>query len=700
MASKRRFEFVEGSSSKFWEVEVEGPRMTVCFGKVGTAGSPKDKTFASAAESEREAAKLIAEKTKKGYVEVGATAPSKAAAPAKAAAAAKAPAAASAKAAKAPAASAATSDSAPVQALLDAIRKKEKWLVSQLQPPASPAALEILRALEVPPLVSALYAMHDGTKAEFFGSYTLLPVEQIVSQRAMMNGILAKKPEWVESGNWNAKWVPFLADGDGQLYCVDPTGAFESGAPGQILFYDHETGPVREFASFDVLLGLLTTLAKKGLLDQEAQEESEEKYDELCADAKNIGMPKMPAKELKAVWRRLVGDPDPSLSDEQKLAIALPLARQYPAERDLWGMVTRFARPLEQWPLLAEAAKAYERLTPPRDRPSGTSDLVLALHRLGRDEEALAVLTTALKLPINGNSSRMYYVPTEADAAFRQRAWVIATEITTAFPHHKDMELWWERGTQATDPAERVLAFEALIALCKKRAAGKSSIDSYLEGFKNKAERQLALDRIAQLTGEAKLDALLAAAKRFPDPNSNEIWHLAATCAVDLGSWKQAEEAGAKLIELESYDGTKYEWCRYQVLALHELGRDEEALKVLKKALKPLEDDKGADFLVAIPWHEAREAGTLQPRPEDAAFEAKCFALATKVLPENPFAWKWRGALATAPSERKSAFEKVLALSAVELLRVDEDGEPYYGEESLKLFGALRDEAKEQLARG
>ena len=290
MASKRRFEFVEGSSSKFWEIEVEGPRMTVCFGRVGTAGSPKDKTFASAAESEREAAKLVAEKTRKGYVEVGATAPAKAAAPAKASAAAPA------KAAKAPAASAATSDSAPVQALLDAIRKKEKWLVSQLQPPASPAALETLRALEVPPLMSALYAMHDGTKAEFFGSYTLLPVEQIVSQRAMMSELLARMPEWVESGNWNAKWVPFLADGDGQLYCVDPTGAFDSGAPGQILFYDHEAGPERAFASFDVVLELLTTLAKKGLLDQEAQEESEGKYEDLVASAKNAGMPKMSAK--------------------------------------------------------------------------------------------------------------------------------------------------------------------------------------------------------------------------------------------------------------------------------------------------------------------------------------------------------------------------------------------------------------------
>lgn len=103
---------------------------------------------------------------------------------------------------------------------------------------------------------------------------------------------------------------------------------------------------------------------------------------------------------------------------------------------------------------------------------------------------------------------------------------------------------------------------------------------------------------------------------------------------------------------------------------------------------------------MAIPWHEAREAETLQRKPEDAAFEAKCFALATKVLPDNPFAWKWRGALASAPPGRKSAFEKVLALSAVELLRVGKAGTSYYGEDELKLFRGLRDEAKEQLARG
>ncbi|MFT3714352.1 MAG: WGR domain-containing protein [Archangium sp.] len=67
----RRFEFVEGSSSKFWEVSVEGNTMTVVFGKIGTPGQSKPKAFASPDAAQKEADKLVSEKTKKGYVEVG-----------------------------------------------------------------------------------------------------------------------------------------------------------------------------------------------------------------------------------------------------------------------------------------------------------------------------------------------------------------------------------------------------------------------------------------------------------------------------------------------------------------------------------------------------------------------------------------------------------------------------------------------------
>jgi uncharacterized protein (TIGR02996 family) len=67
----RRFEFVEGSSNKFWEVKVEGEQQIVRFGKIGTAGQVKEKDFDSAGEAKADTKKLIAEKTGKGYVEVG-----------------------------------------------------------------------------------------------------------------------------------------------------------------------------------------------------------------------------------------------------------------------------------------------------------------------------------------------------------------------------------------------------------------------------------------------------------------------------------------------------------------------------------------------------------------------------------------------------------------------------------------------------
>ena len=70
----RRFEFVEGTSNKFWEISVEGDSVTVRFGKVGTNGQSQTKTFASESEAKAQHDKQIAEKLKKGYVEVGAVA--------------------------------------------------------------------------------------------------------------------------------------------------------------------------------------------------------------------------------------------------------------------------------------------------------------------------------------------------------------------------------------------------------------------------------------------------------------------------------------------------------------------------------------------------------------------------------------------------------------------------------------------------
>jgi DNA ligase-1 len=69
--TKRRFECVQGSSDKFWEVDLQGSSVSVRFGRNGTQGQASVKNFADAAKAAKHADKMIGEKLKKGYVEVG-----------------------------------------------------------------------------------------------------------------------------------------------------------------------------------------------------------------------------------------------------------------------------------------------------------------------------------------------------------------------------------------------------------------------------------------------------------------------------------------------------------------------------------------------------------------------------------------------------------------------------------------------------
>jgi uncharacterized protein (TIGR02996 family) len=68
---KRYFEFSEGSSNKFWEASVEGTTLKTRHGKIGTTGQIVIKELSSKPEAMSAMDKLIAEKTKKGYVEGG-----------------------------------------------------------------------------------------------------------------------------------------------------------------------------------------------------------------------------------------------------------------------------------------------------------------------------------------------------------------------------------------------------------------------------------------------------------------------------------------------------------------------------------------------------------------------------------------------------------------------------------------------------
>lgn len=66
---KRNFLFQQGASNKFWTIVVEGKVLTTTYGRIGSAGSATSKEFESEEACEQEAAKLIKEKTKKGYIE-------------------------------------------------------------------------------------------------------------------------------------------------------------------------------------------------------------------------------------------------------------------------------------------------------------------------------------------------------------------------------------------------------------------------------------------------------------------------------------------------------------------------------------------------------------------------------------------------------------------------------------------------------
>lgn len=83
-------EFREGSSSKFWSVEVEGDSHTVTYGKIGSAGRSKQSEFASNDDATADAEKQADKKRKKGYsdaVEAAASAKAEPKASAKASAA-------------------------------------------------------------------------------------------------------------------------------------------------------------------------------------------------------------------------------------------------------------------------------------------------------------------------------------------------------------------------------------------------------------------------------------------------------------------------------------------------------------------------------------------------------------------------------------------------------------------------------------
>jgi DNA ligase-1 len=68
-SAKRHFEFTDDKSNKFWEICTSGSSVTVRYGRIGAGGQTQTKVFADESAAQAHAAKLIGEKTEKGYVE-------------------------------------------------------------------------------------------------------------------------------------------------------------------------------------------------------------------------------------------------------------------------------------------------------------------------------------------------------------------------------------------------------------------------------------------------------------------------------------------------------------------------------------------------------------------------------------------------------------------------------------------------------
>jgi predicted DNA-binding WGR domain protein len=66
----RRFEFTEGTSNKFWEIDVHGKEVTVRFGRIDSNGQTQTKVFTDDTAARKHADKLVKQRTRKGYTAI------------------------------------------------------------------------------------------------------------------------------------------------------------------------------------------------------------------------------------------------------------------------------------------------------------------------------------------------------------------------------------------------------------------------------------------------------------------------------------------------------------------------------------------------------------------------------------------------------------------------------------------------------
>lgn len=217
--AKRYFEFVEGTSSKFWEIWIEGAEVRTRHGRIGAAGQTTVKDQASAAAAKKLHDSLVAEKTKKRYVEAKAGAVAE-------------------PAPKAAAPKAAGPEAGSIDAAVARIEAKAKAAKVALGKGASDEAIATAQKVlgfALPEAVQAFYRRHDGAEQPAVAGRELLSLERMLGEWTIWKQLLdggtfgdndhGEPGPGVQKKWWIPQWVPVTYDGLGDLHAEEHRAA-------------------------------------------------------------------------------------------------------------------------------------------------------------------------------------------------------------------------------------------------------------------------------------------------------------------------------------------------------------------------------------------------------------------------------------------------------------------------------------------
>jgi cell wall assembly regulator SMI1/predicted DNA-binding WGR domain protein len=317
----RRFELSDGTSNKFWQIAREGRAHTVTFGRIGTAGQQKQKTFETAELAARDEARLVKEKLAKGYVEVMTRSAANA----------------DTGAAEARSSSSLASSFGRFEAALTATAPRDPLL-----PPAKPAAVKKLErdlGFQLPLDLREWWSLHGGQdiQCKWEPELTLLDLSTAVFQVTRSDSLAGKisrlrenKQAWAAAGLdkvFGDHWLPFA-----QNDRVSVVMNCETGRIFEVAFQMEGTWRVARSLQqvADTLIEWLDTTAPRLGRPAKVAEISNRRISTALARIKS-----WMSKHAPELVENLAGPASVSQLDEleQTLGLVLP-----PDLRDLWSI--------------------------------------------------------------------------------------------------------------------------------------------------------------------------------------------------------------------------------------------------------------------------------------------------------------------------------------------------------------------------